>query len=256
MYAALGFKTPQFAHVPLILSPDGGRMSKRHGATSIREYKEMGYLAPALVNYLLLLGWAPGNNREIISLNEARDLFDIKKVNKTGAAFSRDKLDWLNGQYLKEKDLKEFVCLAQEYLNAKQFLPSPVNPAYLQKVLSLFKDRIFKLSDLIDWTGFCFYDNFKYSEEARDVLDTDLSKEITLLIDRLKKSEGFSAAIVEKEFRETAAGLGVKAKVLVHPTRVALTGRKIGPGLFETMEVLGKDKVISRLERLVSYWGG
>lgn len=254
MYKALGFKIPQFAHLPLILSPDGGRLSKRYGATSIREYKEEGYLSEALVNYLLLLGWSPGNNREIISLNEAKEIFDIKNVNKTGAVFSWDKLNWINSEYIRNKDTEELTLLTQDYLEKHNCLPPAVKKDYLKKVVGLFKERISKLSDLIDWIKFCFYDNFEYSDDAKDILNTNLSKEITFLIEKLKQIGNFNKEEIEKEFRTVAQELGLKAKVLVHPTRVALTGKKIGPGLFETMEVLGKDKVIERLEKLIAYW--
>lgn len=254
MYKALGFKIPQFAHLPLILSPEGGRLSKRYGATSIREYKEEGYLSEALVNYLLLLGWSPGNNREIISLNEAKEIFDIKNVNKTGAVFSWDKLNWINSEYIRNKDTEELTLLTQDYLEKHNCLPPAVKKDYLKKVVGLFKERISKLSDLIDWIKFCFYDNFEYNDDAKDILNTNLSKEITFLIEKLKQIGNFNKEEIEKEFRAVAQELGLKAKVLVHPTRVALTGKKIGPGLFETMEVLGKEKVIERLEKLIAYW--
>jgi glutamyl-tRNA synthetase len=254
MYQALGFSIPQFAHVPLILSPDGGRMSKRYGATSIREYRDMGYLKEAIVNYLLLLGWSPGDNKEIISLDEAKKIFDIRKVNKTGAVFSFDKLNWLNNEYIRARDIKELVSLVYDYLNAKGCLSENITKEYLEKVCVLLKERIFKLSDFLDWKDFCLYDNFRYSEDTADILNAKLPKEISFLRERLKEIRDFNKEDIEKQFRKAADDLGVKAKLLVHPTRVALTGRKAGPGLFETMEVLGKEKVLERLDRLIKYW--
>ncbi len=254
MYKALGFSVPQFAHVPLILSPDGGRLSKRFGATSIREYKELGYLSEAIGNYLLLLGWSPKEDKEIISLSEAKEIFDIRKVSKTGAVFSLDKLNWINAEYIRAKSMDEFIHLAKEYLASTESLPEEADKEYLEEVLSLFKERTVKLSDLPQQIKFFFFDDFPYIEDTQEVLKADLSKEIKFLIDKLKEVEPFSKEEVEKKFREAADGLGLKMKVLVHPVRVALSGRKTGPGLFETMQVLGKEKVLKRLNRLVDHW--
>ncbi|MBD3264382.1 MAG: glutamate--tRNA ligase [Candidatus Omnitrophica bacterium] len=254
MYRALGFDVPHFAHLPLILSPGGGRLSKRFGATSIREYRDLGYLPQALLNYFLLLGWSPGSNREIISVEEAKKIFDINQVNKTGAAFSLDKLNWLNAEYIRKISLEEFSDLIYNYLKEKACLSESADREYVKKVAEVFQTRIFKLSDLIEWSGFCFRDSIEYAEDTKKILSTDLSPQIKLLIERIKAIGDFEAGVIEKEFRRLAGDLGLKAKVLVHPVRVALTGRRIGPGLFETMELLGKQKVIARLEHLISYW--
>ena len=254
MYNALGFKVPEFAHLPLILSPTGGRLSKRFGATSIREYKDLGYLSEALTNYLLLLGWSPGNNQEIIGLQQAKDSFDLKKVNKTGAVFSLDKLNWVNTEYIKGKSVQELGSLSKEYLTKNNALPVEISNEYLEKVAELFRERIFKLADLIDWARFCFYDDFVYAEDAKDILKKDLSREIKILSDKLSAVEAFNKENIEQEFRQTVKDLGLKARDLVHPVRIALTGKRIGPGLFETMQVLGKEKVFQRLIRLVEYW--
>ena len=254
MYEALGFSPPEFAHVPLILSPDGGRMSKRFGATSIREYREMGYLPQALVNYLLLLGWSPGKNQEIISLEEAKSLFEIKDVNKTGAIFSFDKLNWLNGDYIRRMDFKDFSRLIEDYLHQKKALPQGFDHRYLEKVAGLFKERTVTLSQLLEASKFCFYEEFAYEPQALKILEVDASKEIDFLLKRLEPINDFTKENLEKEFRLTAEKLELKLKALIHPVRVALMGRKDGPGLFETMEVLGKERAVSRLKRLLGYW--
>lgn len=254
MYKGLGFQVPQFAHVPLILSPGGGRLSKRFGATSIREYKEMGYLSKAIANYLLLLGWSPGGNKEIFSLDEAKDIFDIKKVNKTGAVFSLDKLSWVNTEHIKGMEKNKLTDLIQDFLKKGNFLPEGVERSYLEKVVSLFQERIFKLSDLVDWARFCFYDDFTYSEDTKSILERDLSEEVKALIERLSTIKDFNTEAIEREFRATIGDLGLKMKDLVHPTRIALTGKRIGPGLFETMEVLGRGRVSRRLNKLIDYW--
>ncbi|MCP4653364.1 MAG: glutamate--tRNA ligase [Candidatus Omnitrophica bacterium] len=254
MYKALGFDLPRFAHAPLILSPDGGRMSKRYGATSIREYREMGYLPEAIVNYLLFLGWSPKDDKEILTTKEAIDLFDIIDVNKTSAAFSMDKLKWVNGEYMKQKSPKQLCALIRESLSETEFIPKEVDDILLEKIIVLLGERIITLRDFKELAYFCFYDDYQYSEDASKILANNLTKEINCLIDSLAKIENYEAEIVEREFRGCADNLGVKVRVLVHPTRVALTGQTKGPGLFESMVLLGKDRVEARLKRLIDYW--
>lgn len=255
MYKGLGFEVPQFAHLPLILSPQGGRLSKRFGATSIREHRQMGYLSEAIINYLMLLGWSPGEDKEIISLNEAKNIFNIKDVNKTGAAFSMDKLNWINGSYIRSMNMEDLSKISKDYL-PDNYLPSWVSQDYYNKVISIFQERTVRLTDLAESMKFCFYDDFKYNEETQKILDNDLSDKINCLIEELNNVNNFIKEEIEEKFRKTAETLEVKMRILVHPTRVALTGNKNGPGLFETIEILGKEKVLSRLRKLVEYWGG
>ena len=254
IYEALGFKMPEFAHLPLILSESGGRMSKRFGATSIREYREFGYLPEALVNCLLLLGWSPGENKEIISLAEAKDIFDITDVNKTGAIFSLDKLNWLQGHYIRKKDLKTFTDLLESCLKEKKALPSEVSREYLEKVAELFQERTVVLSELVDKTRFCFQEDFNYDDKAKAILETDSSKEMNFILSKLKAIDNFNKQSIEQQFRLAAEELGIKLRLLVSPVRIALIGRKDGPGLFEIVELLGKIKVVKRIERLLKYW--
>jgi glutamyl-tRNA synthetase len=249
---ALEFKPPEFAHLPMILSEAGGKMSKRFGATSIREYKEQGFLAPALVNYLLLLGWSPANNKEIFSLKEAVAAFKLDNVNKTAAAFSVDKLSWVNSVYIKNMPLQQLAEIAFEYLKEKEF--AEVDFEYLKEVVALFRSRMTKLSDLLDWGYFCFFDDYQYAPESEPILQRKLVDEVQHLRQAINAADEFNASAIELAFRGAVKDLGLKARDLVHPTRVALTGRKVGPGLFETMAVLGKKKVDERLSRLIKYW--
>ena len=254
MYKALGFAVPKFAHIPLIMSEGGGRMSKRFGAVAVSEYRKQGYLAEALVNYLLLLGWSPGGNREIISLAEAKEKFDLKDVNKTAAAFSLSKLNWVNSYYIKQKSVKNLVPLVLDILKGRFGADFSVSEEYLEKVIGLFKDRISCLQEIIDWGDFCFSENIVYEEDTEKILNRQLTREIETLKNNLQSLPSFDKTIIEKTLRDTAGALGLKARDLVHPVRVAITGKRIGPGLFETMEVLGKEKVVKRLNSLIDYW--
>lgn len=254
IYEALGFPLPFFAHVPMILAQEGGKMSKRYGATAISEYKKKGYLKEALVNYFLLLGWSPGKNKELINLDEAKEAFDIKDVNKTAAAFSLDKLNWINAEYVRSKPTLELAALLKEYMQEENLFPEHVTEEYFKEVVALFQERITTLADFRDWAGFCFNDEYEYAQDTEKILQRDLREEIAVLIERVSKIDAFTHVKIEEEFRATAQSLGLKARDLVHPVRVALTGKRIGPGLFETMEVLGKERVASGLRRLIEYW--
>lgn len=249
IYEALGFKPPKFAHLPLILDDERARLSKRAGAVAVTDYRRQGFLSPAIVNYLMLLGWAPGNNQEIISLESAIKKFSIKKVNKAGAAFSMDKLIWLNGQYMKQMNTDDLTALLMPFLQEKGYLSADFDRQRLKSIVNLYKGRISTLTDFLAWTDFIFLDEIKISEEDQHkYLKENKSQEFKLLSQRLFASSSFDAATVEKIFRELVAEMGVKASDLVHPIRVALTGKSIGPGLFDTMAVLGKDKTVARLK--------
>ncbi|MDD5253382.1 MAG: glutamate--tRNA ligase [Candidatus Omnitrophica bacterium] len=248
-YEALGFPLPNFAHLPLIMGMDGGRLSKRTGATAISDYRKMGYLPEALVNYLLLLSWAPGGNREIVNLQEAIGLFDIKNVNKTAATFDLKKLDWMNNQYLKNADpqklLDELMPLLVErgYITEKQF-----DRDYVLGLIRLFQSRLAHLNDFVDWADFFFIEEIKIDPLAQaKFLSKDLSNEFKLFIAELESLSNFNVENIEKSFRDLVAKLNTEAKVLIHPLRVALTGKTIGPGLFELIYYLGLERTKRRL---------
>jgi len=253
LYQALGFVLPAFAHLPLIMGMEGGRLSKRTGATAISDYRKMGYLAEALVNYLLLLSWSPGSDREVIDINEAIKIFDIKDVNKTAAAFDLKKLGWINNQYMKAHDPQDLADqVIPGLIERKYITEEKIDRNYIISLLKLFQPRLTTLADFGDWADFFFLDEIKIDPAAQDkFLSQDLSKEFGLFIERLKALEEFSVASVEDAFRKMAGELGIEAKVLIHPIRVALTGKTIGPGLFEVIYYLGKDRTEARLARWI-----
>ncbi len=253
LYEALGFKAPEFAHLPLIMGAEGGRLSKRTGATAISDYRAMGYLPQALVNYLLLLSWAPGENREVISLEEAIKLFDIKDVNKTAATFDLDKLNWFNNQYLKQGDPEKLadelipLLIKQGYVNKDS-----LDRGYLLGLVRLFQARLNTLNDFVSWADFFFLKEITPEPKAQEkFLSTDLSCEFSLFIERLDALHGFDIAGIESSFRELVKELNIESKKLIHPIRVALTGKTIGPGLFEVIYYLGRERTKERLLKWV-----
>src|SRR5580698_1345045 len=247
IYEAMGFKLPKFAHLPLILDPEGGRMSKRAGATAVTEYRTQGYLSQAIVNYLMLLGWSPGNNQEKVLMSSALKTFSIKKINKAGAAFSLEKLEWLNSQYIKEMDTAQ-LAEALRPLVAAKYPGARTEGKDFEHVVQLYKGRMNTLLDFLDWTDFIFNDQVRFDEEVKAKhLTQNLQKEFDLLAQRLGPISEYNVKTTEEVFRGVVAQLGIEAGVLVHPVRVALTGKAVGPGLFDTMVILGREKTVRRL---------
>jgi len=253
LYKALGFALPEFAHLPLILGTEGGRLSKRTGATAISDYRKMGYLAQALVNYLLLLSWSPGENRELVSLKEAVGLFDIKNVNKTAATFNLKKLQWINNQYLKNEDPRKLLdellpgLIERNYVRKDDF-----DSNYLISLVKLFQARLNTLAEFPDWADFFFVEEVAVDEKAKEkFLSQDFSREFALFLKRLDSLKGFDIPAIEAEFRSLVAELGIEAKTLIHPIRVALTGKTVGPGLFEVIYYLGKERTRQRLTKFI-----
>ena len=257
LYRALNFPIPEFAHLPLIMGTEGGRLSKRTGATAISDYRKMGYLPQALANYLLLLGWSPGGNREIIDIQEAIKLFDIKNINKTAAMFDLDKLKWINNQYLKKADAEKLtdeiipLLLKKRYINKNNF-----DRTYLVSLVKLFQGRLSQLTDFMEWADFFFVKNIKIDKEAKEKFFTqDLSNEFKLFIERLEKLDKFDIATIEAGFRQLVGELNIEARTLIHPIRIALTGKAVGPGLFEVIYYLGRERTKERLMKWVKKGG-
>lgn len=254
IYEALGFKVPKFAHLPLILDPEGGRMSKRAGATAVTEYRELGFLPEGVVNYLMLLGWSPGNNQEVVPLANALKNFSIKKINKAGAAFSMDKLTWINTQYIKQSETSKLTDLLIPLLRKAGYPTENMDRPWLENVVGLFKPRMSTLTDFLDWAAFAFTDEYPMDEEAKTAhLTSNKSSEFEKLAQQLSTLEVFDVKTTEETFRNVVTELNIKAGELVHPVRVALTGKAVGPGLFDTMVILGKDKTVHRLKNFYKH---
>jgi len=257
LYEAIGAPAPKFAHLPLILGQEGGRLSKRTGATAISDYRKMGYLPEALVNYLLLLSWSVGDDREVINIKEAIKLFDINDVNKTAAAFDLKKLDWMNNQYLKIRDPEKLTDELIPLLVEKKYIPKDnFDRTYLVSLVKLFQGRLSTLKDFADWADFFFLQDLKIEPQAKEkFLSKDLSKEFKLFMERLDKLEQFDIVNIEGAFRELVKELKLEAKTLIHPVRVVLTGKTIGPGLFEVIYYLGKERTKQRLMKWIKKGG-
>jgi glutamyl-tRNA synthetase len=250
LYRALGFPLPAFAHIPLIVGADRARLSKRFGATSVDEYRQVGYLPEAFVNYLVLLGWAPGGNRELISVPEIIRLFDIAKVRKTAAQFDQRKLDWLNGQYLKRLSPERLTELLAERLLAKRMIPARYDRKRLERIARLVRERLRVLEDIEEEHAFFFTEAPEYQPEAVEkfLRHDGVAQRLRELGERLRQLPSFETEQVEQATRAMIAEQRLEAKGLIQPVRVAVTGRQVSPPLFELMAILGKDTVLRRIE--------
>ncbi len=248
IYKALGLPLPKYAHLPLILDASGGRMSKRTGAVAVTEYRKMGFLPEGIVNYLLLLGWSPGN-QEIITMKEAVEKFSLKKVNKTAAIFSLDKLRFVNGEHIKRKNVGELADLIFPLLVEKGYINQEFDRKKLESIIELFHTRMNTLQEFIERADFVFLREPKIPEDLKvQYLTSEKKEAFVLLSQRLNSLANFDAKRAEEIFRQLTKELGIKTADLIHPVRVALTGKTVGPGLFETMAVLGKEKTVQRLQ--------
>ena len=259
MYKAFGWEPPIFVHLPVILAPDGkGKLSKRHGAVSVLEFRKMGFLPEALVNFLALLGWSPGGDREIVSLNEMIELFDLKKVGKRGSVFDFNKLYWMNSVYIRMKNDEELYNLVLPFYEREGLIKDKSHRELVKKLIPLYKERVKTLEDFPKMSYYFFRDDFEYDEEGikKNFSSTEIFNYLEKVVEKLESAESFTHEDIEKIIRGVAEELGIKARVIIHPIRVALTGKTVGPGLFELMEVLGKEKCIERIKKAIETFRG
>lgn len=249
LYNALGATPPKFGHIPLILNHEGKKLSKRDGGSSITYFMDHGYAPEAVINYLCLLGWSPGENRERLDVAEILEHFDLEKINRRNAIFDLDKCFWLNGQHILAMSLARFVELAKPFVD-KAGVPYGTDEALLP-ALAIVKAKVKHLSDVPDWIGFLFNEDFAMDAEAveKSLKKPGASARLSALIESFSAVSDWTHPKLEETLKATATTLGIKTGELVHPARVAASGRSVGPGLYEMLEVLGKVRTLARLER-------
>ena len=251
IFQALGFPVPQFGHLPMILGSDKSRLSKRHGATSIMAYKDMGYLSEAMVNYLVRLGWSHGD-QELFTRQELIEKFSWKNVQSSPAVFNPEKLLWINAEYIKTTPPNR-VAQALIPLLVQAGLKDQVNtvsPEWLAQLVVLVKERAKTLVEMVDWVRPYFGDSVLLEEEAaKKFLTPAVAPVLGKLLARFEALPSFSKQVWEESFKKFVEEEGIKMGQIAQPVRVALTGRTASPGLFEVMEVLGRDRTLLRLRR-------
>jgi len=252
LYQAFGWSPPQFAHLPMILGPDRSKLSKRHGATAITEYREQGYLPEAMFNFLALLGWSLDDKTEFLTREEIVKNFSLERISKTAAVFNKDKLEWMNGVYLRGLNQEEFVQQAMPFL--EKGLPAevkrPLDADYIRRIMPLIQERARTLAEVPQLSDFFFVDGLEYDTGLllAKLDKTEAQKSLEASIAAIKSVKSLDAASLETVFRPLADELRLKTGVFFGLLRVALTGRTAAPPLFQTMEVLGRERCLKRLK--------
>ena len=255
LFKAFGVPPPHYAHIPLILNQDGSKMSKRDQGASVTSYTEGGFLPEAVINYISLLGWSPKENREKLNLDETIERFDLPQVFKHNARFDYEKLLWLQGEYARELAPDRFYELAVHTF-AKAGVDTNQFPlGYVKAALDTCKGKFKTFSELPAYAGFYFTDTMTYDAKAsaKDFVPENKPR-LEKLRDAFTHAPAFNAESLEAALKATAKMLGVKAGVLVHPCRLAVTGKTSGPSLYHLLQVLGKERVMSRIEKALVYF--
>ena len=253
LYQALGFETPQFAHLPMLLGSDRTKLSKRHGAVSIVEYRDQGYLTEAMVNFLALLGWSLDDKTEILAREELIKNFSLERVSRTAAIFNKDKLNWMNGLYIRNLSLEDFTQQALPFLE-RDLPPDVIRPLpkdYVRQIMPLIQERAKTLGDVPKLTKFFF--ELQLNLDLNNLIVSGMDKQSTgealeVVKERLEKLEQFDANSLEELLRPLAKELGLKTGQLFGTLRATSTGESATPPLFDTMAVLGKKRCLERIE--------
>ena len=256
LFRALGAEPPKYAHIPLILNGDGSKMSKRDQGASMTTYMEGGYVPEAVLNYLSLLGWSPKDDTVVMPLEELVSRFDLPQILRHNAKFDMTKLNWFNAEYLRRISVERFQTLVMPYMQklGMRFDQYPVH--YVMAALATVKEKVKFLPEIKDFAAFYFVEEVDYDlEMARKELTDEGKQRLSKLRDGLSALTDFRADPIGALFKQLAGELGVKAGVLVHPARLALTGKGVGPSLYHLIEVLGRDRVTARMDRALGWQG-
>jgi glutamyl-tRNA synthetase len=256
LYRAFGWDPPRMAHVPMILGADGSRLSKRHGATAVGSYRELGFIPEAMVNFLVLLGWSFDGQREMFTLAELESLFRLDRVGANPAVFDLVKLEWMNGQHLKRLPEEERVARAVAFLESRGWDLSQRTPEWRTILVRAIGDRLKTLVDAERYGVFALQDRLETDPEAWNALlqKPQVAARLTALAERASADAEFSLASLETVLRGLASEQGIKAGELIGAVRIALTGRTASPGIFEVMWLLGRERTVTRLHAAAARW--
>lgn len=258
IYKALDLTPPLFAHIPLILGEDRAKISKRHGAVSVMEYKEKGFLPQALVNSLALLGWSPKDNREILSTDQMIELFSLEGVNPANPVFDPEKLEWMNGEYIRATDDEKLLQLVIPFLVRENLISQEMvieKREWLLKFVFLLKERCKTLKEFAEKGKYFFTFDYQYEPKAasKHFNSAEAAGRLGAYVDRLSGLDNFVKEKIEHTLRSLAEEMQIKPAALIHPVRLAATGTSTGPPLFDLLELLGKEEVIKRIQKAVEF---
>jgi len=251
IFQALGYDVPVFAHVPMIFGSDHKKLSKRHGALSTTEYREMGYLPEALVNYLVRLGWSHGD-QEIFSIEELKEVFTVKDVGKSAGVFNPEKLEWLSGHYIRQANPSRIARDLIPILAKRGY--EDLDEEWLARAVVTLQERAKTLVEMADMGEFYFTDDITYDEKAAaKFLKEPVTAPLGEIREELSALSGWDAGSIEAVFNRVLERLELKLGKVAQPLRVALTGTTVSPGIYEIIDVLGKERVTERIDRALSF---
>lgn len=260
MFQALGASIPYFIHIPMILAPDRSKLSKRHGATSVDEYRTAGILPEALINYLLLLGFSPGEEREVVSVEQAIELFDLRRVTKHAAVYDVKKLEWLNSHYMHAANPDRLLELVWDSWLERQWITADISReqlAWLRRLVAVIQERSHNLLDLQDDVGYYFVapEHYDVKGVRKHFTSPDTAERLRTVANILQDVAPFTALAIERAIRRFIAQQEIKGGELIHPTRLSLSGLTVGPGLFDMMALLGRSECQRRLLAAADWMG-
>lgn len=248
LYQYFGWDLPQFAHLPLLLNPDKSKLSKRQGDVAVEDYRQKGYLKEALVNFVAFLGWNPGDEREICSLDELVSEFSLERVGKAGAVFNVEKLDWLNAQHLRRKSDQEILVMLREHLEKSSFNHMRFDDSYLIAVIGAMRERVSFVKDFVVKSPYFFEPPNQYD---REMIDRRWKKEtpfqLRKVVEVFSRLENPLKEDYEEGLKKATESLGIKNSDLIHQLRLAVSGMGVGPGLYDILSILGKEETIRRI---------
>jgi glutamyl-tRNA synthetase len=252
LYKALGYELPKFAHLPMLLGKDHSKLGKRHGSTSISQFRDEGYLQEAMINFLALVGWSLDDKTEIMTREELIKNFSLERVSKTAAIFDYEKLRWMNGVYIRRLSIDDLTGKVLPFLekDLSPVVKRPIDMNYVRQIVPLIRERIFTLKDAATYADFFFLDELEYDSAMLTGKQMTAETVLTALKavgKRLSSLESFSHDLLEDTLRHLADELGIKTGQLFNPLRVAMTARDAAPPLFETMAILGKERCLKRI---------
>ncbi len=249
LYDSFGWQKPIFAHLPLLLNPDKSKLSKRQGDVAVEEYRAKGYLKEALINFVALLGWNPGTEQEYFSMDELKKQFSLESINKSGAIFNVEKLNWLNFEHLRNKSENDVLKLLKEELLRSRFKEIKLEDETLKKIIQAMRPRVTFIKEFLEKSSYFFEPPKEYEKEAvKKHWKSDIPDKLKILIEEFSKLEQPTKEDYETVLKNTAQKLNVSNGKIIHAVRLAISGVSGGPGLYDIIEILGKDETVKRLK--------
>ncbi len=252
LYDAFGWERPVFAHLPLLLNPDKSKLSKRQGDVAVEDYKKKGFLKEALVNFVALLGWNAGDDRELFSLKEMEELFTLERVNKSGAVFNLEKLNWMNFEHLRMQSDADILVMIREELTRSEFSNGVYSDDYLVKIIHAMKERVNFAAEFVSKCPYFYTVPKEYEQSSIDKnWKPETPEQLRALAENFVKLENPDTHAFEQALADTATVLNVGKGKLIHPLRLAVSGVSSGPGMFDLLYILGRDEVLRRIETAI-----